>query len=103
MIWRSSVTVWIFAGICKGMHGWIFEDICKALKGFGWGGGGSYIMLKNVGFLNHGPSLFLFQFSNCVSSSSYCQWKWNKWAGNDLCFLCSWDMYLRLPYDIKPS
>ena len=34
------MTVWIFAGICKGMHGWIFEDICKALKGFGVGGGG---------------------------------------------------------------
>ena len=54
MIWRSSVTVWIFAGICKGMHGWIFEDICKALKGFGLGGGGGgggqTIFLKMWGF-----------------------------------------------------
>ena len=24
-----SVTVWIFADICKGMHGLIFVDICK--------------------------------------------------------------------------
>ena len=97
------MTMWIFAGICKGMHGWIFEDICKALKGFGWGGGGVIHYVEKCGVFKPWTFPFLFQFSNCVSSSSYCQWKWNKWAGNDLCFLSSWDMYLRLSYDIKPS
>ena len=27
------------------------------------------------------------QLSNCVLFTSCCQWKWNKWTGNELCFL----------------
>lgn len=49
-----------------------------------WTEGSSII--EKCGAFTRSALPFILQFSNCVSSSRYCQWKWNKWTGNDVYF-----------------